>query len=161
MIVPCLLGSQIQGLLNNSQGPHWYCRSRDLQWFLLYIDALDFLPDISDCWLYNMNLSYTSSGGGIYSSPPGVQTRIADYGNLTAVAYLDANHKIPMWQPYIAALQQLGYTPGLDLVAAPYDWRLGPTMYAAQFELLGQLVEDTYTRTGGKPVALLSLSMGI
>ncbi|PRP89001.1 group XV phospholipase A2-like [Planoprotostelium fungivorum] len=62
----------------------------------------------------------------------------------------------------ITSLEGRGYTRGVDLFAAPYDWRVSPDFL---FESMGyrekmtRLVEDMY-KSSGKRVVLISHSMG-
>ena len=63
------------------------------------------------------------------------------------------------WQYVIASLQSIGYTPGMNIVASPYDWRFGPTQIGPFMNQTRVLVEHMYAQTG-KQVILLTCSIG-
>jgi len=67
-----------------------------------------------------------------------------------------------MWHYIIQVLETLGYQPGINLRAAPYDWRIGPDdiYYVTLFNSIQILIEDTYKINGNSKVAVTSLSMG-
>ncbi|KAE9609348.1 hypothetical protein Lal_00020678 [Lupinus albus] len=69
--------------------------------------------------------------------------------------------------PLVDSLQQLGYSDGETLFGAPYDFRYGlaakghPSQVGSKFlEDLKSLIEKASTSNGGKPVILLSHSLG-
>lgn len=69
--------------------------------------------------------------------------------------------------PLVESLEQAGYESGKTLFGAPYDFRYGlaakghPTRVGSKFlEDLKALIEKTSSSNGGKPVILLSHSLG-
>ncbi|KAL6012940.1 Lecithin-cholesterol acyltransferase-like 1 [Asimina triloba] len=69
--------------------------------------------------------------------------------------------------PLVESLEQLGYVDGVNLFGAPYDFRYGlaaeghPSRVGTQFlKDLKQLIEDASISNGGKPVIILSHSLG-
>jgi Lecithin:cholesterol acyltransferase len=65
--------------------------------------------------------------------------------------------------PVTAALQKMGYLRGIDLDAAPYDWRLPPSLVEERDLYHTQTIariEKMYRDNGDTPVALLCHSLG-
>ena len=60
---------------------------------------------------------------------PGVFTRCPDFGNTTAIEWLDPNVHGPgiYFYPLVASLANVGYKRGHNLRAAPYDFRFHPS----------------------------------
>ena len=63
-----------------------------------------------------------------------------------------------VFEPVIRYLEQLGYREGVDLMAAPYDWRRDPFSMSDTFEEWMRMIEDLDTR--GTGVVVLAHSMG-
>ena len=62
-----------------------------------------------------------------YADTKGVDIRVLDFGNTTGIETLDPNLKSANYfNVFIDFLVMKGYTRGIDLLAAPFDWRLGP-----------------------------------
>lgn len=69
--------------------------------------------------------------------------------------------------PLVESLKRIGYTEGKNLFGAPYDFRYGlaakghPSKVGSKFlDDLKQLIENASSSNGGKPVILLSHSLG-
>ena len=64
----------------------------------------------------------------------GVYTRVPDFGNTSAIEWLDPNFHGPgvYFFPFVDALTRLaGYVRGKTIRAAPYDFRYDPSMFYA------------------------------
>lgn len=110
-----------------------------------------FLRD-SDCWFKHMQLDEEGM------DPEGIKVRAAH--GLAALDYFMEGFWV--FSKLIEALGQLGYEPELNLIAAPYDWRLSvPTMEVRDryFTRLKQSIEGLVAINKVK-VVLISHSYG-
>ena len=60
---------------------------------------------------------------------PGVITRVPDFGNTSSIEYLDPvlSHPGQYFAPFVQSLvNTFGYKRGVNMRAAPYDFRYGP-----------------------------------
>lgn len=76
-------------------------------------------------------------------------------------------HITSYMEPLVKSLEQLGYTDGENLFGAPYDFRYGlaaadhPSHVGSKFlQDLKTLIESSSASNGGKPVILLTHSLG-
>lgn len=60
---------------------------------------------------------------------PGIHTGIKNFGSVDSVRYAVVNSllAIPYFEILINTLEKEGYTPGLSIRAAPYDFRKSPS----------------------------------
>ena len=65
---------------------------------------------------------------GKYSDADGVKTRIPGFANTSTVEVLDPNipYVTDYFKKFVQHFVNLGYSRGVDITAAPFDWRLGP-----------------------------------
>ena len=71
-------------------------------------------------------LHYNSTTGR-YTNTPGVKIRVPEFGNTTAVETLDPNFdSAAYFDKFVEYFANLGYQSGVDILAAAFDWRLGP-----------------------------------
>jgi pimeloyl-ACP methyl ester carboxylesterase len=159
VIVPSLIGNQIDAKLANKPPAKWWCQ-RNSDWFRLWLPAkTEMLPEVRECWFSDLELRHPEAGN--YTPPEGVSIRFpASAGNLDSVNTLMPN--VTVWGFLNDYLEKnMSYTPGRDLSAVPYDWRAGPDSYGTTvFADLRAEVEAMSGRCGGKKVTLISLSMG-
>jgi lysophospholipase III len=171
VLVPGLGGSALQLKLHHKEKlPHWYC-TKKINWFLAWLHLDELLPGVSDCFANNMQMSFNPASG-VFSNAEGVETRPADFGGIKGVDYLDRAAGIPVpltgyYATIIKALEKTGYTVGVDLYGAPYDWRVhtasldsnvdsdGTTWMAKVKDLIATAHKNT-----GKKVNLVTHSMG-
>ena len=166
VLVPGLAGSQIRAKLSGSIEPHWWCKRTETDWFNLWLNVAEVLPEQKDCLMARIALTYNASTG-VYSNATGValDTNV-DFGNVSGVASLDPSlpKESGYWLTMIEYLEsKFGYVPGLDLHGAPYDWRLAPDGHSAEgayYDRLKALIETTVSRNGGKGVVIVSHSLG-
>eukprot|EP01116_Phalansterium_solitarium_P004608 TRINITY_DN1564_c0_g1_i3.p1 TRINITY_DN1564_c0_g1~~TRINITY_DN1564_c0_g1_i3.p1 ORF type:complete len:217 (-),score=42.32 TRINITY_DN1564_c0_g1_i3:124-717(-) len=148
IIIPCSTGSRLEGMLTDKKTAYAWCPRNSDGWFNMYLPAPeDLLPPHVYCVAENLELFYNASSG-VYSSFPGVQVRVPDYGNTSAVEYLTPPDKEPLYHNLINMLVSLGYERGVNLRAAPYDWRLGANAFNDSFAQLKSLIEETYAING-------------
>mmetsp|Transcript_23771 Transcript_23771/g.60009 ORF Transcript_23771/g.60009 Transcript_23771/m.60009 type:complete len:432 (-) Transcript_23771:229-1524(-) len=164
VLIPPLTGTQLYAKLDHAHAPHFFCRHSE-DWHRVWMNLLDELPVIIDCWTDNLKLYYNSKTG-MYDPPKGVQVKTGE--GVAAVTCLDPSKKEAsktVVYGYIIQLLQAvyGYEIGKNLVAHPYDWRQGPTSYFVEngtFAQLKQLIEETVENNGGVKAVLPAISMG-
>ena len=75
-------------------------------------------------------------------------------------------HLTAYMAPLVESLEEIGYVSGETLFGAPYDFRYGlaaeghPSHVGSKFKDLKDLIEKASASNGGKPVILLSHSLG-
>jgi len=113
-------------------------------------------------WLEHMRLNDSD----LCTDPPGIQVRAIS--GLEGVDYLTpgtfTNLVSYVFGPVIEALKLSGgYTEGVNLEAAPYDWRLPPAALEERDQYFSRTlkqVENLYRSSHNTPVVLLGHSMG-
>ena len=66
-----------------------------------------------------------------------------------------------VFAPVVRTLEKLGYVEGVDLIAAPYDWRFAPSMMEKREGYFQKMVSSIETLDkDGAGVILLAHSMG-
>eukprot|EP00771_Trimastix_marina_P004204 gnl/Trimastix_PCT/950.p1 GENE.gnl/Trimastix_PCT/950~~gnl/Trimastix_PCT/950.p1 ORF type:complete len:420 (+),score=111.27 gnl/Trimastix_PCT/950:43-1302(+) len=161
IFVPGLGGSVLDAKLDKHSGPHWYCDRWD-DWYHIWISVTQIIT--VDCFKDNMHLRY-EPGNDTYHNTPGVSIRPRDYGGLKGVLSLDPG--LPELSYYahkmMDSLKKVGYVPGKNLFAAPYDWRIASPKHSntnGQFAALERLVETAYEKGGHRRVHLAGHSLG-
>jgi len=163
ILLPGLGASGLDAEIHKNNSVSWYC-FKNLDWFHLWFAVEELL--VQNCWMDNLHVTYDPTSGN-YTNTGGVNIRPTDFGGIKGVSYLDYKLGIPIsltsvYSNIVASLQEVGYTVGQDLRGAPYDWRL-PADYQAKngwYAALQELIEETYTLNGNKPVVIITHSMG-
>lgn len=159
ILVPGLLGSRLEARINKMDRVNILC-SKEHTWQNMWLSLRQLLPIMVDCWIDNVRLTVDPHTGWL-KSPPGVQSRVVDFGSVESVRHLDV--KRPQLTRYFAPLieryEQIGYTADSNLLAAPYDFRLAPEQLADYFVDLRLLIEQARSRFG-KQTTLVCHSMG-
>ena len=125
--------------------PSWLCY-RNAARYRLFLDLLDFVPHspIQACLWHNIGLRFANNS---YIAPKvslsstklfvfdlnscfqGVNVTVPDFGGVQSIRFLDTSAtsggRVPIWNLLLSLLAKRGYVPGLDVRAAPYDWRKG------------------------------------
>ena len=87
-----------------------------------------------------------------------------DWGGVDGVSWLYWVHMgdFKYFADVVSAFIAENYTVGVNLRAAPYDWRLAPDGLNSSgfFTNLSQLVVDTYNKNGQVKVAIVAHSLG-
>jgi lysophospholipase-3 len=129
---------------------------------LLFIFFLvtNLVPELWDCFAARISRVFNGSG---WSDKPGVWSRPG--AGLDAINYLDpanpiVRHESMYFAATSAALINAGWAINVSLGGLPYDWRQHPEEQPELFEAFQQQVEDLSAAMGGKPVVLVSHSMG-
>ena len=71
-----------------------------------------------------------------YSNATGVEVRVPGFGDTSRVEYLDADagkKNVPQWNLFVDYFVERGYERGKTIRAAPYDWRLAPSMHGFNY----------------------------
>ena len=153
--------------------------SRD--WFALWLNLEPFVvPGRMDCWRDNVRLEWDWATHEP-RSPDGVDVRVSHWGSTLAVERVDANaarldfltrfnlppdleEALGWLNPLRTMVQrlvaELGYQRGVDLFAAPFDFRKAPGTNKKWAADTKKLVENASHANGGRPVTFVCHSMG-
>lgn len=175
ILIPGNGGNQLEAKLNNEYKPSsficesWYPLVKKKKgWFRLWFDSSVILAPFTQCFAERMTLHYNPQLDD-YFNTPGVETRVTHFGSTHSLLYLNPllKHITGYMAPLVDSLQQLGYTDGETLFGAPYDFRYGlaaeghPSQVGSKYLTdLKNLIEEASSSNGGKPVILLSHSLG-
>eukprot|EP00094_Tigriopus_californicus_P006482 TCALIF_06242-PA protein Name:"Similar to PLA2G15 Group XV phospholipase A2 (Homo sapiens)" AED:0.10 eAED:0.10 QI:0/0/0/0.8/1/1/5/0/408 len=153
-------GSQIEARLNKTSSPHYMCAKKS-DWFDLWLNIELMMPSAISCWADNMRLMYDKETHTSHS-PPGVETRVVGWGNVSSVEYIDPsqNGYSVYFHKIADRLRKLGYKSDKNLYGAPYDFRKAPNELADFFTNMKTLVEKAYGENDNTPVILICHSMG-
>eukprot|EP01117_Protostelium_nocturnum_P019541 TRINITY_DN8496_c0_g1_i1.p1 TRINITY_DN8496_c0_g1~~TRINITY_DN8496_c0_g1_i1.p1 ORF type:complete len:1132 (-),score=279.50 TRINITY_DN8496_c0_g1_i1:39-3434(-) len=112
-------------------------------------------------WVHYMSLSLEDG----YSDPVGVKVR--PIAGKEGIDYLDPDSALSnatyVMGPLFDMLEDLGYSYGHNLLAAPYDWRVPPHILEERdqyFTHLAADIEQLYRNSYGTPVVAIAHSMG-
>ncbi|KAH7827314.1 putative Group XV phospholipase A2 [Monocercomonoides exilis] len=100
-----------------------------------------------------------------YASKPGLTVQPVEFGKMTAVLCIDPQvcSKTAVFATAFEALKKVGYKEGVDLFAAPYDFRIAgvnQVLTNGMFSRLKGLIEKASSLNGGKKVHILGHSAG-
>ncbi len=107
------------------------------------------------CVMARLEMRWNASSNS-WCNRPGVTVNVVD--GIAGVEYLDgaSSKRVPYYHGLIAFLEtNLGYTRNVDLLAAPYDFRVGAMGLDAWRQGLARMIESFE-----EPVLLVSHSMG-
>lgn len=169
MLVPPMLGSQFDIKLDNPPGnPYGICPStQDFKqaWFPTGAkpgcdskkDPINCLPPelyplYADCWGFSLSLQVGHDG--LAREPKGIQSRL--HTGVQNVCAIGLNCVCDL-------LKGLGWELGVDVNGFPYDWRRGPVDWSqpgGYYSILKAGIEAMREAAGGKPVLLVSFSLG-
>lgn len=120
IFVPGNGGSQIWARLNRtSPPPHFFCARRS-NWFELWLDVRLLLPEVIDCFVDNMRLTYNSTTKKT-SNLEGVDVVIPGFGMTSTIEFFDSSRfsYASYFAPIVKSLVTMNYTRGSDLRGAP------------------------------------------
>ncbi|WJX41494.1 Lecithin-cholesterol acyltransferase-like 1 [Trifolium repens] len=175
ILIPGNGGNQLEAKLTKQYKPStlicdpWYPPFKKKNgWFRLWFDSSVLLAPFTQCFASRMTLYYDQQLDD-YFNAPGVHTRVPHFGSTSSLLYL--NPRLKLVTEYMAtlvkSLEQLGYIDGENLFGAPYDFRYGlaapghPSRVGSKFlNDLKNLIEEASNSNGGKPVILVSHSLG-
>ncbi|VVB12094.1 unnamed protein product [Arabis nemorensis] len=169
ILVPGSGGNQLEARLDKDYKPSSFWCKRSGGWFRLWFDPTVLLSPFTKCFNERMMLYYDADLDD-YQNAPGVHTRVPHFGSTKSLLYLDPLLRgvTSYMAPLVKALEKdCGYVNDQTLLGAPYDFRYGlagpghPSRVASQFlQDLKHLVEKTSRENKGKPVILISHSLG-
>ncbi|KAL3617862.1 hypothetical protein CASFOL_038183 [Castilleja foliolosa] len=175
ILIPGSGGNQLEARLTEKYNPssfwcnRWNPVNKDPDgWFRLWFDPTVLFGPFTKCFNQRM-MVYYDPGEDDYHNAPGVETRVPSFGSTNALLYLNPNLKgiTSYMEPLVRALEQVGYSRGENIFGAPYDFRYGlaaqghPSRVSSKFlSDLKTLIESTSASNKGKPVILLSHSLG-
>jgi len=160
VLVPGIFGSQIDGWIDKDEAPHYFCQKKSGGWVTLWLCLECMVPKVLDCWVDNMLLNFTN---GDFKDRDGVQSRVNDFGGTEGIENLDKNGYYPYFRDLIMGITSIpGYKRGMNLRAAPYDYRYAPNSSTGRTYMvrLRKLIEETYEINGDMPVNVICHSMG-
>lgn len=186
ILVPGMGGSQLEGRLANkklpARGP-LLCSRNSKDWFALWFNLEPLItPGRFECWADNVRLDWDVEHTP--RPPAGVEVRVPGWGETHTVESVDANankfgwlarkardyefrdieltlsYLTPMHDMVQRLVEEMGYVRGVDLRAAPYDFRLSPASNPQWASDVKRLIEDTRAANGGRPVTIICHSLG-
>ncbi|XP_057794334.1 lecithin-cholesterol acyltransferase-like 1 [Salvia miltiorrhiza] len=175
VLIPGAGGNQLEARLTGTYKPssllcnRWYPLNKDPDgWFRIWFDPSVLLRPFTKCFSERMKIYYDPHLDD-YHNAPGVETRVPSFGSTDSLLYLDPNLKYitSYMESLVRSLEEIGYVSGQNLFGAPYDFRYGlaaqghPCNVGSEFlDNLKTLIESASDSNGGKPVILVSHSLG-
>ncbi|CAG5134580.1 unnamed protein product [Candidula unifasciata] len=165
VLIPGDGGSQLVVKLNKSSTPHYLCRKVTAGYETIWVNLEELLPEVIDCFVDNMRLRYDPVSRTTHDGP-GVDIRTTGFGDTASVEYLDPNpathlsSKMTYFSHIVDDLVAIGYTRGLSVRGAPFDFRKAPNELGQYFVDLQQLIEDTFLKNNNTKVVVIGHSMG-
>ena len=160
VLVPGNGGSQVEGRINKTKVVHYVC-SKTSDWFTMWLNLEQMIPEVIDCWVDNVKLKYDNVSHTT-SNNDGVEVRIPGFGNTTTVEWLDPSQRFfsIYFSKIVEKLSLQGYERGVNIHGAPYDFRKAANEHGEYFDNVKELIETTYKDNGNNSVILLTHSMG-
>lgn len=163
VLVPGFGGSGIDATITNDTSPSrmWFC-PRKSETFHIWFSVFELLTQV--CQFEELTLPYDATTKAFGFVHPGIDISPTDFGGVSGIDFLERVGGKPIgltsyMDRMVQSLEGAGYTAGVDVRGAPYDFRLPPDepKYLAKLQAL---IEDTYTKNGGKKVVLVAHSFG-
>lgn len=120
IFIPGNGGSQLWARLNRTAPPpHFFCTRRS-NWFELWLDIRLLIPEVIDCFVDNMRLTYNSTTKKT-SNLEGVEVQVPGFGQTSTIEFFDASgiSYSSYFAPIVRSLANMGYTRGVNLRGAP------------------------------------------
>ena len=120
IFIPGNGGSQIWARLNRTlPPPHFFC-ARHSNWFELWLDVRLLIPEVIDCFVDNMRLSYDPVTKKT-SNMDGVEIQIPGFGETSSIEFFDSSgiSYSSYFGPIVKNLVAMGFTRGTNLRGAP------------------------------------------
>ncbi|VDL78993.1 unnamed protein product [Nippostrongylus brasiliensis] len=155
-------GTQMEANLTGKPSVvHPFCRRYTSDYFDLWLNMQEFLPIAIDCFAHNIMLDINPETGEV-TDMPGVDVRIPGFGHTSSVEFLDKSRiaQTSYFFGMIESLVKMGYRRGMDVTAAPYDFRRAPEQLGDYYDRLKALIERTYQRAGNEKVVIVGHSLG-
>eukprot|EP00511_Aplanochytrium_stocchinoi_P000413 CAMPEP_0204823072 /NCGR_PEP_ID=MMETSP1346-20131115/1220_1 /ASSEMBLY_ACC=CAM_ASM_000771 /TAXON_ID=215587 /ORGANISM="Aplanochytrium stocchinoi, Strain GSBS06" /LENGTH=413 /DNA_ID=CAMNT_0051949605 /DNA_START=138 /DNA_END=1379 /DNA_ORIENTATION=+ len=158
VIIPGDGGCQLEARWKKDKVKHFFCKKHQREWTTLWLDPVDLLPGLIDCWSDNIRLVY-SEANDTFNNSPGVETRVPGFGETKTIESLSPDVRAPYFDTFVKNMIDCGYTRGKDIAAAPYDFRKTAKSDTEWIPKTVALIEKL-SSDANKPVALVSHSMG-
>lgn len=129
-------GAGLKFRLRGAKPTRSYCRSWYARWHTAWILPRVLIPPVARCLMEFLTPVYDAEAG-TFDSKPGVEVKVDGFGQIISLENLGPS-MLPLRNfDYIHGfinfmMTELGYGPGLDLFAAPYDWRYSPDVLKEQ-----------------------------
>ncbi|CAF0928635.1 unnamed protein product [Didymodactylos carnosus] len=125
-----------------------------MQWTTIWINLKFLAPTFFKCFQTVFTMEFDNETNS-FRDRSGVEIRIFDFGLFDGLLweYLELEE----FQLYF---QQMGYSNGVNLHGAPYDFRRAVTMISDFTKNLTSVIEKTFLSNGNKRVYLISHSTG-
>ncbi|BFU23631.1 lecithin:cholesterol acyltransferase domain containing protein [Entamoeba histolytica HM-1:IMSS-B] len=164
IIIPGIMASMLNAKINIPKNVDFCDRKLDCDrskdWFTLWLNLLDGIPYVNDCYIAYLTCHYNSTSGRM-ENVEGVQIEPPRFGSTYAVDTISPSFPLKTFSrafhEVIKGLQKIGYKDEFDLFSAPYDWRY--YHHDEYYEKVKELIIKAYENTGNK-VVLVSHSMG-
>jgi lecithin-cholesterol acyltransferase len=161
VILPPLYGTNL--FVNFSHADlHWYCPESATN-ELFWISPRYIVPPEHNCLLQLLTVFWNNATND-YSDRPNTTVFTERFGETDTIRCVDSGffgyHFIESFASLIATFRSHGWQAGVDLFAAPYDWRLAPTGLGRFWGDLQGLIERASSLNGGAKVTLFGFSCG-
>ena len=129
-------GAGLQFRLRGAKPTHYYCRTWFARYHTAWILPRVMVPPVARCLMDFITPIYDPLMRK-FSNKPGVAVKVTGFGQIVSLENLGPSI-LPLRNfDYIRGfikfmVAELGYGPGLDLFAAPYDWRYTPDVLKEQ-----------------------------
>jgi len=129
-------GAGLQFRLRGAKPTHYYCRTWYARWHTAWILPRVMVPPVARCLMGFITPMYDPLTRK-FRNKAGVAVKVNGFGQIVSLENLGPSI-LPLRNfDYIRGfvkfmITELGYGPGLDLFAAPYDWRYTPDVLKEQ-----------------------------
>jgi lysophospholipase-3 len=159
ILIPGDGASQVEVKLDKPSSRHFYCAKHTNGYRPIWLSIFYLLPFQINCFVEDMRLWYNSTTHTTHNTP-GVDTRVPGFGDTSSVEYLDARGSVHYFHAIVQDLVSIGYSKGVSVRGAPYDFRKAPNELHDYYAQLKQLVEDTYMKNKNTKVVVIAHSLG-
>ncbi|KIH60086.1 Lecithin:cholesterol acyltransferase [Ancylostoma duodenale] len=93
---------------------------------------------------------------------PGVDIRVSGFGTSSAVEFVDKSRVAPGMYFFLLVenLVKWGFRRDMNILGAPYDYRIAPEELGEYYQRLRKLIEKAYVDAGNKRVVVVGHSLG-
>lgn len=161
ILIPGLEGSQMMARLQKNHSDHIYCWRKSGDYYNIWLNMEELVEPMVNCFVDNMRLSYNVTTRST-SNADGVSVHVPGFGLTHTVETLTPSRLQPNFDYFGSLVEHIlpiGYSRGLNVKGAPYDFRRAPNEHEAFLIQLQQMIEETATELG-KPTVLVCHSMG-
>lgn len=131
LAVPGVGGNRLTAKLNKPTTVSKLC-SKTSDYYYLWLDGLQMVPYIIDCWVDNMKLTYDKTTRTTLNSP-GVTINVPGWSDTVTMEWIDETYIIDKYDfgayytHVVDSLVGKGYVRKTNMFGAPYDFRRGPS----------------------------------